>query len=384
MARPFTGGSAARPWSPAEDADVLSMDRTAFNVKWPGRSMPAWNSRRRVLRRRGANWVSDPPEPKPRDVVVELAEEWERFADSVGALEDFDGDPNDDLVLEMFETAQRMSDIGAELAPSLLSADHTFDDGLPIGVAFTGDWHLGGGGVDFKRLQADMATIAGTDGLYAIGMGDYVDGVSIHSKAAPALYDPSAVGARGLQNQVALILAKQAMGKWLAIIDGNHDAWSERHASIGCTRDFAKALGAPYFSQGGGSVYVTVGDIRYNLAVRHNAPGNSRLNTSNAQRRAFDDWPHWENCDSICLAHFHFNDIHQPPRKGGECAYLRSGTYKVRDPYAQSGGFTPEWGIPMVILYPDRREVFPIKGNKFQTGLRILEAEREFYRRRSA
>jgi hypothetical protein len=382
VARPFATPGKTRGWSRAEDADVLSLSNADFMRKHTDRSIAATNSRRRVLRRRGQNWVADSPRTEPISTYDPATED--DFATFAQAVCDLEEDADEARVMSIFEMAQRISDIAAELAPSTSSSHHVFDDGLPIGVAFTGDWHLGGGGVDFAKLRDDLTIIANTDGLYAVGMGDYVDGVSIHSKASPALYDPSAIGARGLQNEVAYILAKRVVGKWLAIIDGNHDAWSEKHAAIGCTRDFAKALGAPYFHQGGGSVYATVGDIRYNLAVRHNAPGNSRLNTSNAQRRAFDEWPQWENCDAICLAHFHFNDVHQPPRKGGECAYLRSGTYKLRDPYAASGGFTPEWGIPMVILYPDRREVFPVKGNKFETGLRLLASEREFYRRKVA
>lgn len=291
---------------------------------------------------------------------------------------------SDERVAQIFEYAQRISDIGENLTPSARITRQSFPEFLPIGVCFTGDWHLGGGGVDVRRLQRDLDLIGQTDGLYAIGMGDYVDGVSIHSKAVSALYDPSAVGARGLQNSMALIVARKALGKWLAIIDGNHDAWSERHAAIGSTRDFAKALGAQYFHQGGGSVHLTVGDQFYNIAVRHNAPGASRLNTSNAQRRMFDEWPDWHNADVITLAHFHFNDMHQPPRKGGSCAYLRSGTYKLRDPYAANGGFTPEAGVPMVLLYPDTKRVIPFRGDQFDEALHFLADARARYAKEAA
>jgi hypothetical protein len=379
-------------WSRRE-LDALHSDRSNDDLAAEfGRTVVAVRSQRQRL------GIPNPqpksPGMKPADDVTRLLNNPQETGDTINA-EDLDElatltalmddeEPSDELIERIFEYAQRISDIGENLAPSARITSRTFPEMLPIGVCYTGDWHLGGGGVDVRQLQRDIETIGTTDGLYAVGMGDYVDGVSIHSKAVSALYDPSAVGARGLQNSMALIVARKAMGKWLAIIDGNHDAWSERHAAIGSTRDFAKALGAQYFHQGGGSIHLTVGTQHYNLAVRHNAPGHSRLNTTNAQRRMFDEWPDWINADAITLAHFHFNDMHQPSRKGGEVAYLRSGTYKLRDPYAANGGFTPEWGVPMVILYPDRKEVFPVKGNKFETGLRILAWERDRYARRSA
>ena len=124
-----------------------------------------------------------------------------------------------------------------------------------------------------------------------------------------------------------------------------------------------------------------MGEQRYVIAVTHNAKGNSRLNTSNAQRRTYDEWPVWENCDIICCGHLHYNDMHHATRKGGECLYLRSGTYKIRDSYAADNGFKPEWGVPLAILYPDTKKVIGFKGNKFEDGVRFLSVERARYER---
>jgi hypothetical protein len=371
------------PWSAAElDALREGISDDDFWKRFgTGRTENALRQRRHKL---GVSpWLTAQAEQKAEqgdDAVTD-----EDLSELLAMTAEIDEDElSDEQVARIFEYAQRISDIGENLAPSARITTRTFPEMLPIGVCYTGDWHLGGGGVDVRQLQRDIEIIGTTDGLYAVGMGDYVDGVSIHSKAVSALYDPSAVGARGLQNSMALIVARKAMGKWLAIIDGNHDAWSERHAAIGSTRDFAKALGAQYFHQGGGSIHLTVGTQRYNLAVRHNAPGHSRLNSTNAQRRMFDEWPDWQNTDTICLAHFHFNDMHQPPRKGGSCVYLRSGTYKLRDPYAANGGFTPEWGVPMVVLYPDSKRVIPFRGDQFETAIRFLASERGFYAKECA
>src|SRR5690606_7724957 len=209
------------------------------------------------------------------------------------------------------------------------------DDGLPVGIAFTGDWHLGASGVDTNRLQDDLRTIGQTEGLYGIGMGDYVEGVSIYTKAVSAMYS-GLFNDGDLQEMAFLLRARDADGKWLALISGNHDEWLRRAGGLSRVSRMLKQLGLngnrpPHFHQGGGTVFAHVGGQRYVIAVVHNAKGNSQLNTSNAQRRTFDSFPTWENCDVICCGHLHYNDLHIQTRKGQRCVYLRSGTAKVKD-----------------------------------------------------
>jgi hypothetical protein len=75
----------------------------------------------------------------------------------------------------------------------------------------------------------------------------------------------------------------------------------------------------------------------------------------------------------------HYPDHHRAYRKGGFCEYLRSGTYKLRDGYAADHGFKSGWGVPLVILYPDRRHAKGWDGDDFEGGVRYLTAERERY-----
>ncbi len=122
-----------------------------------------------------------------------------------------------------------------------------------------------------------------------------------------------------------------------------------------------------------------VGGQEYRLGVRHNAPGNSRLNTTNAQRRLFDDWPRWDNCHVLCVGHFHFNDCQTVSRKGGRVVYLRSGTYKLHDAYAKAGGFAPEYGVPLAILLPDEERVLAFRGDDLAFGLDYFQHLRQRY-----
>ncbi len=307
--------------------------------------------------------MDDTPAPATQTIKDDATEEeWEEF---FGLLESADG------MRHHLSTTQEETVFTAP------------DDGLPIAVAFTGDWHCGASGVDYARLKADLETVRDTDGLYAIGMGDYLEGVSIHSKAAPALYSGLFNDGR-FQERYVVGRAALAKGKWLALLSGNHDEWLYKNAGITRTDQFATALACPYFGEGGGTVACRLGGRVYRLGVRHNAPGNSRLNTTNAQRRLFDDWPAGENCHVLCVGHFHFNDCQTVSRKGGRVVYLRNGTYKLHDQYAKAGGFSPEYGVPLVILLPDEERVIPWRGDDFEWGVDYFKALRAGYARRRA
>jgi hypothetical protein len=253
---------------------------------------------------------------------------------------------------------------------------------LPVGLVFTGDWHIGSGGTDHDALDRDIAAIKGTEGLFAVGMGDYVEGVGPKNKAAPALVEGGDHdGDR--QEALALLLASELEPQWVALMAGNHDEWMRASAGVSRTSRLFRPLGCPLFHQGGGTVFANVGAERYVIAVSHRGTGkggNSVLNTTNAQRRTWDAWPEWENADVVCLGHFHYNDQQVIDRKGRPVHYLRSGTYKLIDPYAASLGVVPQRGTPMIILYPDTHLVLSYRGDRLSDGIEKLQLERERYR----
>lgn len=254
---------------------------------------------------------------------------------------------------------------------------------LPTGIVYTGDWHVGAGGVALDRLRDDLKRIGQTDGLWAIGMGDMIEGVGAGNKAAPALYH-GLVNSSPVQVSIATHLARHAEGKWLALLGGNHDAFSFRATGIERARVIAQRLGVPFFSEAGGTIYLNLDGASYVIGVRHNGKGNSQINTTNAQRRTFDQWPEWENVDVICLAHLHYNDLQVTPRKGGQCVYLRSGTAKVHDDYSRDQGYKPEYGMPLVVFYPGEKRMIPFRGDQLDAGLRFLAMERARYQQEAA
>jgi hypothetical protein len=323
-----------------------------------------------------------PPETPP-EAPAETLDSPEIDLDAMLELADrftFDGEPTPDQLDELIEAMIEMDSALSGFSPVRdLVAFTPPDPSLPVGIVFTGDWHVGAGGVELDRLRRDLTTIGQTDGLYAVGMGDMIEGVGVANKAAAAMYS-GIVNKSDVQIATAVHLARLCGEKWLAITGGNHDAFSYRATGIERAHLIAKRLAAPFFSEGGGTIKVTMANAEYTIGVRHNGKGNSQINTTNAQRRTFDEWPNWENVDVICLAHLHFNDLHVPPRKGGQCVYLRSGTAKTRDSYARDKGYTPEYGMPVVILMPDQKVILPFRGDLFHHALRSLEWERARYR----
>lgn len=289
-----------------------------------------------------------------------------------------------DLIREVFRKANQMAEVAYSLAPSRLRVRKAYDEMMPRAVAFTGDWHVGAAFVDTDLIDRHMSLIRDTDGLDVVHMGDIVEGTTKDAKWIGSLMSIGSVGDRDFQDEMATELMRTCADKWLAVCDGNHDAHLMKVGATNHTANIAKRLDAPYFREAGGTVFLTVGTVEYVIAVKHTYRGNSRLNTTNAQRVMFGDWPEWENCDVINLAHFHFNDMHKQSRKGGSCSYFRSGTYKIHDSYSKDQGYTPEWGIPVAVFLPDQRKVYPFRGDDFEAALRFLAHERDHYARRES
>lgn len=359
-------------WSDEEDRDALALTEDEFLAAHPHRNYNALRQRLERLVGTGETYT----QYRVRQAQEAQAAQMDRLRAPVTVKDR----PSDDEYEEFFSLLEAADSAKGVLSPTQESTEFTPpDDGLPVAVAFTGDWHCGAGGVRYDWLRRDIDLIAETDGLYAVGMGDWLEGVNVNTKAASALYS-GLFNDGGFQEVYVLRRSQRARGKWLAVLSGNHDEWIYRAAGITRMDQLAGELDAPHFSQGGGTIFANVGSQRYVIGVRHNVAGNSRLNTTNAQRRAFDDWPEWDNCHVICVAHLHYNDLHIQPRRGARCVYLRSGTYKVIDGYARDAGFTPEWGVPLAILLPDEQRVIPWRGDDFLEGLRYFRWLRETYR----
>jgi hypothetical protein len=273
---------------------------------------------------------------------------------------------------EYLQQAERAARDGRVIRRKQQSTFWEAPGNLPVGVVFTGDWHLGAEGVDYDALDAFLLTALTTGGLYAVGMGDYIEGVSPFDKAKGTLFvdaysDPQA------QVKSVSLRASVLKGRWLAWLDGNHDQMMARHVGFAASSVVAEELGAPHFGEGGGTITAAIGDQIYTLAVRHHFGGKS----ANVPRRMLDEWPEWDRPHVAVMAHLHFNEIQRVSRNGGRAWGLRCGTFKLHDEYAARNGFRPEIGCPMVILMPGEERVLAFAGDDLDIGLETLARLRQ-------
>lgn len=218
-----------------------------------------------------------------------------------------------------------------------------------ISVAFIGDTHIGAF-IDAESLERDIETIANTDGLYCIFMGDVIDNYKAGSKAATGLYH-TAIPSPKDQFDVAKLVLEPLRGKCLAFLAGNHDAgWDERHAGINRIPELAEFLEAPYVSEAGASLKLNVGSERYQINVKHQWRGISTINKSNTTRRFWEEYPELDSADVVCIGHYHELDVHSTTKRGELVHLLRSGTYKLNDPYSETLGFKPTYGVPVAMF----------------------------------
>lgn len=338
-------------WTPEEDADLFRLDRDAFLAKYPHRTYNGRRFRIKTLEKRHAEDQRVDPVAVPND-----------------APDPEDYDAYFEKLIEADELERKLGTTVSELAVDLGDA--------PVALAFLSDTHIGAGGVEYRRLQDDLALLRDTEGLYGIFNGDVIENTKTHTKSASALYS-ALVSKPRHQLEWAKRLFAIADGKWLAWTQGNHDAFDYRAAGVDRIPDLAESLRVPYFSEKGGTIRVTVGGVEYVLVVKHQYQGQSKISKSNSARRLWDEWPNaWDNADVVALAHLHEPDQHVTLRRGRDVHWLRSGTYKTTDEWAENQGYKPTYGVPVVILYPGQRKILSFHGSHFREAVEIFTGVR--------
>jgi hypothetical protein len=239
-----------------------------------------------------------------------------------------------------------------------------------IGLAFPGDLHIGGP-IDYDQLEADLDLIEATDGLWCVGLGDYSNNFQAAAKLLKAMSEDVVPGSEDQMALVAHVMGRTT--KWVAILEGNHDTWS---GSAGL-RALAQRLDCSFISEAGCSFKLTTGSQRYVGYLKHSWRGNSNLNTSNASRRMWNEFPEWENADFTVVGHFHQPDTHAKEIKTQTVTHLRGGTYKIYDAYASKNGYVPEYGIPLVLMNPDKKQHIGFHARDWHFGIWVLNQLRE-------
>ena len=95
------------------------------------------------------------------------------------------------------------------------------DERLPIGLTLFGDQHVDDDGCDVRELVRTVRTVAGTEGLYGVNLGDVTNnwtGKLAHLWAHQSTtHDEAARRASWLMRSLP----------WLCVVSGNHDDWND-------------------------------------------------------------------------------------------------------------------------------------------------------------
>lgn len=249
--------------------------------------------------------------------------------------------------MKLLKTAQDKADSKQVKATVKLNEDK------PFAIVYSGDWHIGSVGVDVNRLEEHLNIIAETDGMYFIGAGDYIDNAILHKGS-----DYESIIRPGMQMKVAARIMERIADKVIALVRGCHEDFSKKVDD----RDYLEELCKETESINlwhGGDIKIKAGDQEYLWRVRHKFPFKSPLNLENAMRRIMEiKGP----CDVAAEAHWHDGYIMDRHLMGEYRVLMRSGTFKIWDEFGQKiGGYKGQVIMPTVIMWPDKREMLPVK-----------------------
>ena len=250
-----------------------------------------------------------------------------------------------------------------------VKASVIINDDKPIGVVKTGDWHVGAVGTDYNLLKEDIQKIKETDGLYAVGAGDYKDN---YKPGTPMAGMFEQIIQPGMQDMVVCSLMEELTEKMLVLVRGCHDSWDKKTGDTDFLETLCAITGAVNLWHGG-EIKLTVGQQPYLWRIRHKYKYTSSLNFENAMRRIMEvQGP----SDVASEAHFHNAYIMDRHTMGEYRVLMRSGSYKVWDEYGQQiAGYKGKPSCPMVIFYPDRRKMIPVRD--MDAGIDILKGLRK-------
>jgi len=225
------------------------------------------------------------------------------------------------------------------------------DDDKPIGVCFSGDWHLGGLYTDHEQLKADSAIIEATDGLYNVLMGDYCD--NYITRSHPGGSFEQVITADKQRELCEYFFTRYYQRGNLAVLKGNHDSWVVKETGEDYVKYLARKIESPYLWYGG-EIILRLGEVTYRIHAHHSYRYNSSLNTTNSQRNLFNA----THADIIALGHIHTNETHAKTVGGKDTVWMRTGSYKITDDYSQwLGGLKGDPRVPMCVLFPDRKKI---------------------------
>lgn len=248
-----------------------------------------------------------------------------------------------------------------------------FPDKLPVGIAAISDQHISVKSyVNLEQMEIDAKLIGKTEGMYAALGGDGVDN---HIKHFSAILHANSQP--GVQYDLYDHYLGMFNDKIVAMCSGNHDDWTNDVAGIDMVGKLA-ASRRIMFAPDEVRLDISLGNVAYKMAIRHQYRFNSQLNQTHSVKQWYKNGA--EEFDIGVICHHHEIAIERVILHGFARWVCRPGSYQKTTAYARRYGFNENDGMcPTFILYPDHREI--VGFHCVHHAAKFLASERARYRK---
>lgn len=247
-----------------------------------------------------------------------------------------------------------------------------------FGVVGLGDGHFNNVGAQLKKALEDARLINSVPGVYAIGIGDWLDNFIIGKLERERRKDViSHTQAWRIQEYYFDLLRD----RWITIIGGNHNAWIEQLGGIDILKRDLQRMGLhPIYDPDEVRVRLRcpTGQSFIHLS-RHVFPGHSKYHSLHGVLV----WAleRWQGEDAYWGGHIHTSSYMPIERRwDGEKRIVhltQLSSYKKIDSYAKVRGFRPNdpFSTPMILHHAATRKTLWVP--EIEDGIKLLQMLRD-------
>ena len=227
----------------------------------------------------------------------------------------------------------------------------------PVVTVVRGDGHLANVNTDHVLWRAHHRLLLAKPYMYELNTGDNWDG-AIKAKMSDLIQEQL------VRTKVQRMLwwhayrPVAAAGKLLAIVHGQHDGtWSSDEADFNPIEWFASEFkGKVAYLGAGGTIHLIVGDVQYDILMRHRFRMNSAQNPEHSARQMIRQLN--TSVDIAIVADKHTSAC-APYYEGGRHYWvLRPSSYKREDNYSKEHGFPAQpTCMPALLLWPAEKKI---------------------------
>lgn len=365
------------PWTPDEIEKLKEWMSNPENsphdvAEWLGRSLASvrlqWQRHCGGKYRTNGKVKGKPAPPSKAAPGSSIGRELKAFKNSATKKPnvkcEYEGDPS---AAEKWEVAERDNARHVHKALTRHKFSVDFPANEPIAIAFVSDQHIAPGTpVDLARMRADAEYIRDTPNLYALLLGDGIDG---HIKHRAAIIAARSTPSDQLE-LYSFYLSIMA-SKVLALCSGNHDAWIENFAGVDAIQWLANQNKICY-SAAEFRIAIMVAKQTYQVAARH----QYRMNSSFNQTHCVKQWLRLgdEEFDIGAIGHHHESAVEGFEYRRKTHWACRPGSYQITSAHSRQFGYNSVYpSCPTFLLFPGHREIVGFKDMRMAG--KVLQAE---------